>query len=115
MGKIFIATLGMGRGTWGHVARIIQGQDWDDVLLIGSDFTKQNFKLQKPCKWLIINPRSGFETLKEEVKKAIPEGELYISLISGSGREHTALLAALRELGRDFKIAMLTSNGLQHY
>lgn len=115
MAKIFVATLGMGKGTWGHVARIVQEHDWDKILLIGTDFTKQNFKLSKQCEWLIINPRSGFETLKDGIKNAIPEGTIYVSLISGSGREHTALLSALRELNRDFKIVVLTGTGLKQY
>ncbi|MCD6478897.1 MAG: hypothetical protein J7L44_03355 [Candidatus Diapherotrites archaeon] len=115
MVKAFIATLGRGKGTWGHVARLIQEAQWDQILLIGTEFTKQNFRPARDCAWLLINPRSGFETLKEAIKKAIPEAELYISLISGSGREHTALLSALRELGKDYKLVVLTGDGTKYY
>jgi len=115
MGKVFIATIGIGKGTWGHVARLIQEEQWDQILLVGTEFTKQNFKPAKDCTWLLINPRSGFETMKEGIKKEIPDAELYVSLISGSGREHTALLSALKELGREYKLVILTGDGTKYY
>ncbi len=115
MVKALIATLGKGRGTWGHVARLIQEQDFDQILLIGSEFSKQNFNPARECAWLLINPRSGFETLKESIKSALPDAELYVSLISGTGKEHMALLAALKELGREFKLVVLTGDGTKYY
>ncbi|MCX8189658.1 MAG: hypothetical protein N3F05_00290 [Candidatus Diapherotrites archaeon] len=115
MGKVFVATLGMGKGTWGHVGRIIQESDWDKIVLIGTDFAKENFKPQKQCDWILINPRSGFESLKEQIKDRLPEDELCISLISGTGREHSALLSAIKEAGKSFKIVVLTRDGLKEY
>jgi hypothetical protein len=114
--KTFIAVLGKGRGTWGHVARLIQEQDFDKILLISNEFGKNNFKPAKECEWLLVNARVGFESLKEEITKAIPEeGEIIISLISGTGKEHTALLAALKEKKKDFKLVILTGQGTQFF
>lgn len=115
MGKVFVATLGMGKGTWGHVGRIIQENEWDKIVLIGTDFAKENFKPQKHCDWILINPRSGFEALKEQIKNSLPEGDLCISLISGTGREHSALISAIRESNKKFKILVLTGEGLKEY
>ncbi len=65
MEKVFVATLGKGRGTWGHVARIIQEGDWSSVLLISNEFGKENFAPAKECNWVMINTRSGFDSIKE--------------------------------------------------
>ena len=32
MGKILLAVLGIGKGTWGHVARLISEEEWDKIL-----------------------------------------------------------------------------------
>ena len=115
MGNVFIATLGKGRGTWGHVARIIQEGEWDFVLLISNEFGKENFAPAKECSWVMVNNRSGFDAMKEQIKEALPEGEISVSLASGIGKEHMALLAALKEAGRDFKIVVLTGDGMKSY
>ncbi|MEM4662769.1 MAG: hypothetical protein QXM75_01980 [Candidatus Diapherotrites archaeon] len=115
MGKSLVATLGLGKGTWGHVARIIQENEWEKIVLIGTDFAKNNFKPTKQCNWIIVNPRSGFNTLKEQIKEGLPDGNISICLISGTGREHSALLSALRESGRDFAIVILTREGIKEY
>jgi hypothetical protein len=110
-----IAVLGKGRGTWGHVARIIQEGNWQHVLLIGSEFSKENFSAPKECEWVLINPRAGFETTKEAIKEKLPNGSAVVSLISGTGKEHMALLAALKEKNVEFKIVVITGDGIKVY
>ncbi|MEM0360172.1 MAG: hypothetical protein QXK06_02430 [Candidatus Diapherotrites archaeon] len=115
MTRVFVATLGKGRGTWGHVARLIQEEQWDKILLISNEFCQENFKPAKEVSWVLVNSRTGFEAIKDSIKAALPEGEILISLISGIGKEHMALLAALREAGRDYKVVTLTGNGTKTY
>jgi len=112
---VLIATLGIGKGTWGHVNRLITEENFDSVLLISNEWGKENFSPAKEVDWVIVNNRSGFEVIKEEIKKNLPEGEIVISLASGSGKEHTALLAALKEAGKDFKVVTLTGEGTKYY
>ena len=38
-----IACLSTGKGTWGHVARLMQDQEWDKIYLITNDYGKENF------------------------------------------------------------------------
>lgn len=114
--KNFIAVLGKGRGTWGHVARLIQEENFDTILLISNEFGRNNFAPAKECDWLLVNSRSSFEVLKEAIKQRIPdEGEIIVSLISGTGKEHTALLAALKEKNKDYKFVILTGQGTQYF
>ena len=115
MAKVLLAVLGMGKGTWGHVARLISEEEWESITLISNDWVKQNFTPAKECNWILINNRAGFEIIKEEIKKGIPEGELAVSLVSGSGKEHVALLAALRELNKKFELVVITGEGVKYY
>jgi len=116
MGRVLIAVLGIGRGTWGHIARLITEETWDRVLIVGNDWGKENFSPGKEVDWIIVNNRSGFNNIKDTIKEKLPEKEeIIVSLISGSGKEHIALLAALRESGREFKLVVLTGEGVKYF
>src|SRR3989344_2192621 len=108
MGKTLVAVLGIGKGTWGHVARLIAEEQWDKMLLISNEWGKENFAPSKECDWILVNNRAGFEIIKDEIKGKIPDKDVVISLISGSGKEHMAVLAALKEKKVNFQIVILT-------
>ena len=125
MAKVFIATLGIGKGTWGHVARLISEGEWGKVVLISNEWGKENFKISKDeeenanklknSDWAIVNTNAGFDTIKDVIKEKLPKGDVHVSLISGSGKEHMAVLAALKELKVDFKLITLTGDGTKTY
>ena len=115
MGKSLVATLGVGKGTWGHVARLIADEKFDKIVLIATEWVKENFKPKSECEWILINNRAGFEVIKEEIKSTMPNGELAVSLVSGSGKEHTALLAAMKELKQQYQLVLLTGDGIKYY
>jgi len=39
-----VACLSTGKGTWGHVSRLIADGTWEKIILITNDFGKENFK-----------------------------------------------------------------------
>ncbi len=112
---VLFACLGIGKGTWGHLARLIAGEPWDRIVLLSSDFGKENFKPEKECEWILLSNRAGFQIIKEAVKEKLPEGELCVSLASGSGKEHMAVIVALKETKREYKIVTLTGDGIKYY
>lgn len=115
MGKILLAVLGVGRGTWGHVARLISEEEWDEIVLISNEWVKENFSPSKEVNWIMINNRAGFEIVKDAIKEKLPKGEICVSLVSGSGKEHMAMLAAMKEASKDFKLVTLTGQGTKYY
>jgi hypothetical protein len=115
MGRVLIAVLGVGRGSWGHVARLISEEEWDRILLIGNEWGKENFSPPKEVDWVIVNNRAGFEVIKNTIKEKLPDEEIFVSIISGSGKEHMALIAALKEENKSYKIVVLTGEGTKYY
>lgn len=115
MGKNLIAVLGVGKGTWGHVARLIADTEWDAILLVSNEWGKENFNPSKSCEWIMINNRAGFEIIKETIKAKLPSGDIALSLASGSGKEHMALLAAVKEAGVNYELVTLTGDGVKYY
>src|SRR3989344_2395988 len=111
MAKSLVATLGVGKGTWGHVARLIADKKFDKIVLIATEWVKENFQPKQECEWILINNRAGFEVIKEEIKSKLPTGELAVSIVSGSGKEHTALLAAMKEVKQQYQLVLLTGDG----
>ncbi len=115
MGKTLMAILGIGKGTWGHVARLIAEHEWERIMLISNEWGQQNFAPPKEAEWILMNNRAGFEVLKDTIKEKLPEGEIAVSLISGSGKEHMALIAAMKEKGSKYEFVILTGDGTKYF
>ncbi len=112
-----IACLSTGKGTWGNVSRVITEGEWENIFLITNEFGKENFSNDKKCELIIIDARKPMEELIGDIKKNL-EGkvkgtEIALNLISGSGKEHMALLSAIIKLGLSFRIMALTTDGIK--
>jgi len=115
MGNNLLAILGVGRGTWGHVSRLIQEEPWDNIVLFGDEFGEDNFELrQENIKWVMVNKRKSFDTMKEIITEHLIKKNVVVSIISGTGKEHTALLGALKEAGIKYKLIILAADGTQY-
>ncbi|MFH1752144.1 MAG: hypothetical protein ABH821_04375 [archaeon] len=117
MSESLVAFLGIGKGTWGHVARLIDSKEWNNLILITNEWGKENFKASKEANFIVVESRQGFDALKQAIQDSLPEdlGEVSLSLVSGNGREHTAIIAALKDKKQDFKLVMLTKDGVKYY
>ena len=112
-----VACLSTGKGTWGHVSRIIEGEQWNKVFLIGNEFSKENFKCSKPFELITIDPNKPLTELTEDIRKAlygkISGLDVGVNLISGEGKEHMAILGALLKLGLGIRLIALTKEGIK--
>lgn len=116
MDKVLIAVLGQGKGTWGHVARIIADQEWNSIYLVSNEWGQEKFKPSKECQWIMTNNRMGFELLQKQIEEKLPEkADVHVSLISGTGKEHMALLAALKNKGVKYGFVVITGDGIKYF
>mgnify|MGYP001572364614 CR=1 FL=1 len=109
-----VAFVGAGKGTWAQIAGVINQGEWDNIILIGNEFAK-NFKSQKDFEF-IQTSTSRIVELKEEILKKlkgkIKGTEVGLSIASGDGKEHMALISALLSLPVGIRFVALTINGL---
>ena len=112
-----IACLSTGKGTWGHVSRLIQDGKFDNTILITNDYGKENFNSNDKTELINVNMNSGLKELRDEIidkiGKKIKSAEVAVNFVSGSGKEHMALTAALLKLGLGIRLIALTKDGVE--
>jgi len=116
--SVLIANLSTGKGTWGHVSRLIKEGSFDKSFLITNEFGKDNFRSQsEDVEHIIIDVRKPIKDLADDIKNALKgkfsDKEANVNLISGTGKEHMAILSALTQDGIKYKFIALTKNGIE--
>mgnify|MGYP001391538999 FL=1 len=110
-----IALLSTGKGTWAQVAGLIKHGDWEKIIILGDDFAKQ-FTLEREFEFIKVDLNKKIKDLKEEFSKKlkgkIKGTEVFLSVASGSGKEHMALISALINLPVGIRFVALTKEGI---
>ncbi|VVB82402.1 Uncharacterised protein [uncultured archaeon] len=110
-----IALLSSGKGTWAQVSGLIKYGEWDKIIILGDDFAKQ-FTTEKPFEFIKIDLGKKLKDLKDEfqekLKGKIDGTEVALSIASGDGKEHMALISALINLPAGIRFAALTKDGV---
>ena len=112
-----VACLSSGKGTWAHVSRLIEGQEWEKVFLITDFFGKEKFEKKNNVEFIVIDPNKFLPEIVEDIKKGLSGKitglEVGVNFISGSGKEHMALMSALQQLGVGLRLVALTKEGIK--
>lgn len=115
--KDLIACLSTGKGTWGHVNRVINDGNWDKVFLITNEYGKENFSADNKTELIAINLNQGLKEMRDEImnklKGKIKDTEVAVNLVSGAGKEHMALVSAILKLGIGIRLIALTKEGVE--
>jgi hypothetical protein len=111
-----VALLSTGEGTWSQVAGIIKQGEWDNVILVGNEFAKKFMVDPKtPHDFIEIKSQRLIEMrdeLREKLHGKIKGTEVALSIASGDGREHMALISALLSLPVGVRFTALTRDGI---
>jgi len=113
-----IACLGSGKGSWSHVKRLVEEGDWMSIYLITDEFGLKNFESDnKKINFIITNFETPAKEIRENIKKQlsgkIKDLEIALNLVSGSGKEHMAILSALLQLGLGIRLMAVTKDGVR--
>ena len=111
-----IASLSTGKGSWAHVAELIKAEDWESIFLITNTFGAQKFSVEgKQLNFVIINPDAGVKSISESIISQldgkIVDTEVALNLISGSGKEHMAILSSVLQLGLGIRFICSSEDG----
>ena len=112
-----VACLSSGEKSWAHVARLIREQDWKKVFLITNDYGKKSFKADKKVEFIVVDFQKPVFNLIEDIQKGLKGNltnlEVALNLVSGSGKEHMAILSALLKLGVGIRLMAVTKDGVR--
>ena len=113
----FIAMLSSGKGTWGHVNRVMQEVDFENIILVTNDFGKENFKPEKDVEFVVVEQRQPIPDMTQQIieglKGKVKGNEVALNMVSGTGKEHMALLSAIMQSGLGFRMIALTKDGVK--
>ncbi len=112
-----IACLSSGDKSWAHVARLIKEEDWKRVFLITNESGKKNFKAEKNADFIVVDFQKPVFELIEDIRKGlkgkITDLEVALNIVSGTGKEHMAILSALLKLGVGVRLMAVTKDGVR--
>ena len=112
-----IACLSSGKGSWNHILRLIREESWDNVFLITNKFGMDNFKAEGNVKLIVVDfNKPVFELIKdirEGLKGKVRGVEVAVNLVSGTGKEHMAIMSALLKLGLAIRFVAVTQSGVK--
>ena len=110
-----VALLSTGKGTWAQVSGLMRFGEWDKIIILGSDFAKQ-FTSDVKFEFIKVDLDKKLQDLKEDFSKKlkgkIDGTEVALSIASGDGKEHMALISALINLPVGIRFAALTKEGV---
>jgi hypothetical protein len=112
-----VAYLSTGKGTWGHVSRMVQDGDFEKVYLITNEYGKENYNADEKTELIAVNSNQGLKELRDEIRTVLKEkvkgSEVAVNFVSGTGKEHMALMSALLKLGVGIRFMALTKDGVE--
>lgn len=110
-----VALLSSGKGSWAQVSGLMKHREWDKIVLIGDDFAK-DFTHDKKFEFVKVDLNKKLKDLRDELSEKLNgkfDGmEVALSIASGDGKEHMALVSALLNLPLGVRFAALTKDGI---
>ncbi len=117
-----IALLSSGKGTWGQVAGLVNRGAWDSITLICDNFFKASvgkFDFSKKAEVISVSfdksIKEAIEEIKQKLNGKFKGTEVALSIASGEGKEHMALISALLQLPVGIKFVALTRDGIVEF
>lgn len=112
-----VAILSRGEGTWGQVAGLIKKGEWEKIIILGPSYAGE-FQSEVPFDFIEYNEDKPLAALKEHFVEKLREklGESFsdvaLSIASGTGKEHMAVISAIQSIPRGMRLVALTKDGI---
>lgn len=113
-----IALLSRGEGSWGQVSGLIKKGEWEKIILLGPSFASE-FKLNGfAFDFIEYDSDLPLVDLKEFFSKKLKDklgedfSDIALSIASGGGKEHMAIISAIQSIPRGIRFCALTKDGI---
>lgn len=112
-----VAFLGKDKETWGQITGLINKGEWDKVVLVRVK-DAEPFPIPENGKEVIVDASQSLVDLKSDLLKKLKPNlsglECALSIASGNGKEHMALISALLSLPVGIRLAVFTKKGIEY-
>ena len=111
-----VALLGQDKESWGQVLGLINHGQWDKVILVKT--SKNEFVSSHPnTEEVFIDSSLPILEMKsmllDKLKSKFSEFEAFLSIASGNGKEHMALISALLTVPVGIRLVVFTKKGIK--
>lgn len=110
-----VALLSSGKGSWAQVSGLMKHGEWDKIIVLGDEFAKK-FTHEKEFEFIKVDLGKRIKDLRDEIleklRGKVRGTEVALSIASGEGKEHMALISALINLPVGIRFAALTKEGV---
>lgn len=108
---------GTDKENWPQINALINHGDWGRVFIIKNKIA-EDFNLGEKCKVILIDSSIPLIELKEDIVKKLKtllgkDFEVALSLASGAGKEHMALISALLIIPVGLRLVAFTKKGVE--
>lgn len=111
-----VASVGLDKESWGQVTGLINHGTWDKVILIKNKLAL-DFPVPEGIEALFIDPSQPLTEIKnaliEKLKPLLSEFDACVSIASGTGKEHMALISALLAIPVGIRLVAFTKKGVE--
>ncbi len=111
-----IACLGSDKESWGQVTGLINRGNWDKVILV-TTLDSESYPAPESAHVINVDSSKPLVELKKELQEKLrgkfSEFEAHLSIASGNGKEHMAIIAALLGIPVGIRLVAFTKNGVE--
>lgn len=112
-----IACLSTGKGSWAYLQKLIREESWDKVFLITNEFGKEKFTKSDNIEFIVVDFNKHLPELIQDIisrlKNKTKGFEVAVNIVSGSGKEHMAIISAILKLGLAMRFVAVTKSGVK--
>jgi len=111
-----VAFIGSDRENWGQVSALIKRGNWNRIILVKNSDAREfpdagAERIEIDSKDPLIDLKKD---LVEKLGKKIRGIEVALSIASGNGKEHMALISALLSIPAGVRLVAFTKSGLEY-
>ncbi|HLC53640.1 MAG TPA: hypothetical protein VJK03_03775 [Candidatus Nanoarchaeia archaeon] len=112
-----VAFVGADKENWGQITALINRSEAERVILVENEKV-EGFPVTERCEVVGVDSRLPLLMLKEQLldklrKLLSGDFEVAVTLASGTGKEHMALISALLSIPVGIRLVVYTKDGVQ--
>lgn len=103
----------LGAGGSAHALKIIEGENWEEIILVTTKPTP--FSCTKHHRFVVLDEEWSVTQMINTIKEGLRGewGEVGLNFVSGTGKEHMALIAGVMHAGLSFRLVAVTKEGIK--